>query len=251
MVVDIRLLSIAAALGATACGATSLPFLDDAPAVEAGIPDAMRHGTSFAHILFVETEGDTFLGGGDDAVDHTTSILASGATATAMAFAAGAGDRTVRKSNISTELGAILSAYDVVVMLTRPPASATNPYQEIVLTDSRPEDFGLPRGTSGATPLTCTPVGNELGFVFASGLGDHDLVERVIASLGLLSQIPLASDPGDCMCYLATDCTTLTAACAIGGDRTTLDRAHDPCAGAGAPDRFDENAAWLAAFGPK
>jgi hypothetical protein len=205
----------------------------------------MHGGTALDHVLFVNTEGVDLHPGAEDATLNVSSIIS--APETARPFAATSGDRADQIAAIVGEAQAILAPYDIEVVTVRP---ATGPYHQIVLTDSHPQELGLPVGVFALAPSAgCTPVASEIGLVFAqeAGQGVHLEAENIVAIFGGISLIPLVTKAGDCMCFASSSCAALTAACTIGGAGTALDTEHDQCHGAG-PD-VDEAAVWLSTFG--
>lgn len=209
-------------------GAADAPVTADAPAAAAG------------HVVYLAFDGETVTPGTDDPVKTTSPLPSKAYTAKYLPNDAA---RTTKIDAIVTEVRAILAPYDVALVTTRP---ASGSYDLIVVGGS-PTDAGITAGV-GALSIAgqCTLTGTHVALVFDLGQPPHDLVRLIVSLTGMAHNVSMTKKPDDCMCYADVACTTLAAACTIGGAGTTVDTSFYNCAGG---PTTDEHQAWLAAFG--
>lgn len=76
---------------------------------------------------------------------------------------------------------------------------------------------------------------------------EHDAARQIVGSLGVGHTISASTTSTDCMCIADGTCTTLVAACTIGGANTPVS-ANANCE-AGGVTTMDEHQEFLAEFG--
>jgi hypothetical protein len=193
---------------------------------------------SGAHVLFLQTEGQTLAAGADDPSTSTSQLVS--ATTALPAYLAADPARATKVQAIADGVRAALAPFDVAVTTSRPGSGG---YDLVVLGGSSTQ-AGLPAGLLGVAPVDCDGARpHHVGLVFDAATG-HDAVRQVVGALGLGHAVPASTAAADCMCVADARCTPLAAACTIGGPGTPV----DANAGCGLTE-VDEGGRFLAAFG--
>lgn len=192
------------------------------------------------HVVYLAFDGETVMPGADDPLHDTTPLPSKAYTAKYLPNDAA---RATKIDAIVAEARAIVAPYDLAFVTTRPSSGS---YDLIVL-GGQPTDAGLTAGV-GALSVAgqCNLTGTHVALIFDLGQPQHDVVRLILSLTGMAHDISMTKKPDDCMCYADAACTTLAAACTIGGAGTTVDASFYNCAGGATTD---EQMAWLAAFG--
>lgn len=208
-------------------------------------------GAAKAHTLFLAFDGATLSPGTDDATHNSSSLVRI--SATFKGYDENDPQRAAHLDDVTADVSSVLAPYDIVVTRVRPPSA---PYAMIVFTDDLGTVVGCPNCIS-LSPQACNTEKSPVGFMFGGAFGGgqftptHLASSNAITMFGLFAAIPATARPGDCMCYSETPCIeaqmTMSSACTIGGPGTPVSVVPS------CPTTLttvDENAEFLAAFGP-
>jgi len=215
---------------------------DSSHPADAKTTDSLIDSGSCSHVLFLNYEGGTVIGGGPDDAPTNTASVASPGTYLLPAFLENGSTRATTIQAITDQVTTTLAPYATVV--TARPSSGG--YHMIMLTGS-PTNLGLPSPqlpAIGAIGSCQTGVPKAVSFVFDAAGGSFEparVGNYVIGLYGASKAVPWPTRPGDCMCS-AGGCSVNNGECTIGGAGTPRD-STSPC-GSGAT--FDEQAAFAA-----
>ncbi|HTJ41987.1 MAG TPA: hypothetical protein VL463_07805 [Kofleriaceae bacterium] len=213
----------------------------DAPASVIDAPVAsIDASVTAAHVVYLAFEGETIKPGNESVANDTTPLVTTQYTPK---YLPNDSQRATKIAGIVGEVQAILAPYDVAVVTTRPSSGNF----DLIAFGGTSTDAGLQQGI-GALALAgqCSLTGEHIALVFDLGWNQHDAARFAVSLFGMSHDVSMSTVAADCMCFAAGTCTTLSAACTIGGAGTTVDTTYYNCAGAAT---FDENAAFVAAFG--
>jgi hypothetical protein len=218
-----RLLALAALVTFTGCDARLADGVSSAPDADTGgggggggggsdaavtTPDAPR--CSNGRVVYLAFEGVTLTQGTpSDATQNRVSWLGVLA-ATVPPYLAGNSNRAAAIAAITTGVRSQLDSFPVSVVTTRP---ATGPYVMIV--------FGGTNQIVG-TPYTYATNEHDCGDLVKSDVGwmsdvvpAAHIVDYAIGTIGWGLGLNGTTDPDDCMCGWATQCTPSTAPCTL------------------------------------
>jgi hypothetical protein len=196
---------------------------------------------SGAHVYFLNFDGQALTSGADDPAANRSSLL--GTSVTLPAYIAGDVARATKIQAIVSEANAILAPYDVALVTTRP---ASGSY-DMLVAGGTSQQAGFPAGLLGTAPVDCTgALPHHIALLFDLGTG-HDAARQIVGSLGIGHAVSASTASTDCMCIADASCTTLAAACTIGGAGTSVS-SNATCEAAGVTT-MNVNQKFLAAFG--
>jgi hypothetical protein len=171
---------------------------------------------SGANVYYLNFEGQSLSAGTDDPVTNKSQILSG--SVTMPAYLAGDAQRAAKIQTLVSEVRAVLAPYDIDVVTTRP-ASGT---YDMLVAGGTSQQAGQPAGLPGQAVVDCTAtVARHISFLFDLSTG-HDAARQIIGSLGVSHGISASTASTDCMCIADAGCTTLAAACTIGGANTPV-----------------------------
>ena len=245
------------AIGLVGCGDSGNKTADaqlDGPAHGDAAIDAPAFvpGAAMSHTLFLQTEGVLLVLGNSDATMNKSPLLTSDQTLAS--WRGSDAQRTTELAGIVTQMRTVLAPYHIDVVTTRP---ALGPYDMIIATDTLPQSIGLPAQTFAVTESPaagCNTIPSKVAIMFPGQFGTmftsmvaNFIANESIAMFGFTNGVPASNLAGDCMCFSGSACGGPSTACTIGGPNTPIDPAMK--CGDNAPT-MDENAIFLAAFGP-
>ena len=219
-------------LGAAALAACG----DDAalPADAAPPPD---------RVLFLVFEGVSLVNGADDSPPDNSSIVLS-QPFDAPPYLDGVAGRDQTIATAVAAVRAVLAPYRIEVVTERP---ADEGYEMLVI-GGLSEDAGFPAGVGAIMPFACGETDRNVGLIFGGITDPEDLAYTVVASLGVINQIPFSDVPGDCMCWADAGCVFDGEMCTIGGAGTTVDADTWSCE---TITEMDEHARFVAELGER
>jgi hypothetical protein len=207
----------------------------------AGCNAATQESHSHANVYYLNFEGQTLTPGADDPVTNTSQLLAG--TVTLPAYLAGDPQRVAKIQAIVNDVESILQPYDITVVTTRP---ASGRY-DMLVAGGTSQQAGAPAGLPGLAVLDCArAVLRHISLLFDLSTG-HNAARQIVGGLGVSHGISASTLSDDCMCIAGGGCTSLVAACTIGGANTPV--APNANCEPGGATTMDEQQEFLAEFG--